>query len=207
MELAAGEKDRRSAALHIRLRGRGTAAADGQETDLRIAAVFNEEGHVIVVRAVVILTHGDDDVHEQVVELVFEILGEQPLELREEHAPAAEGIFGDDVQHLIEQRAALELIHTGLHPGRIVAVVLAGEVALVDPVGKVEQILALRDRNGSHIVNDPVDIRHDLRDRPGIVRQKLAEEGLDKAASNRLEHIGRETVRTAILREIVDRLG
>ena len=55
-------------------------------------------------------------VHEQVVELALEIFGEQALELREQHAAAAERVSGNDVEHLIEQRAALELVDAGLHP-------------------------------------------------------------------------------------------
>ena len=132
------------------LRNGGAAAGDRQETHLRTAAL-EQDGLVIVVGAVVVHAHGDDDLHEQVVELALEIAGEQALELREQHAAAAERVFGNDVEHLIEQRAALELVDAGLHPGGIIAVVLTGEVALVDPVGKVEQVLAVRDRDGGQI--------------------------------------------------------
>ena len=152
-ELAAGEEHRRGAALYVRLRSRCAAAGDGQEAHLRIAAL-EQNGLVVVVGAVVVHAHGDDDLHEQVVELALEIAGEQALELREEHAAAAERISGNDVEHLIEQRAALELVDAGLHPSGIIAVVLTGEVALIDPVGKVEQVLAVRDRDGGHVVND-----------------------------------------------------
>ena len=125
---------------------------------------------------------------------------------REQHAAAAERISGDDVEHLIEQCAALELVDAGPHPSGIIAVVLTGEVALIDPVGKVEQVLAVRDRDGGHIVNDLVDVRHDLRDRPGVVRQVFTEEGLDEVARDRLEHIGREAEFPGILGQVVDHI-
>ena len=206
-ELTAGQEHRGSVTLHIYLRTGSAASGDRQEADLRIPAVRNEEGHVVVVRAVAVHAHGDDDLYEQVVELALEIPGEQALELREQHAAAAKGISGDDIEHLIEQCAALELVDAGLHPCGVVAVVLAGEIALVDPVGEVEQVVALGDRDGRHVVNDLVDVRDDLRDRPCVVRQELTEEGLDEAARDRLEHVGRKAVRAAVFREIVDRLG
>ena len=204
-ELAAGEEHRRGAALYVRLRNGGAAAGDRQETHLR-TATLEQDGLVIVVGAVVVHAHGDDDLHEQVVELALEIAGEQALELREQHAAAAERVSGNDVEHLIEQCAALELVDAGLHPSGIIAVVLAGEVALIDPVGKVEQVLAVRDRDGGHVVNDLVDVRHDLRDRPGVIRQILAEEGLDEVARDRLEHIGREAEFPGILGQVIDHM-
>ena len=204
-ELAAGQEHRGSVTLHIRLRSRCVAAGDGQEAHLRIAAL-EQNGLVVVVGAVVVHAHGDDDLHEQVVELALEVLGEQALELREQHAAAAERVLGDDVKHLIEQCAALELVDARLHPCGVVAVILTGEVAAIDPVGEVEQVVALGDRDGRHVVNDLVDVRDDLCDRPRVVRQVFAEEGLDEVTRDRLEHSGREAEFPGILGQVVDHI-
>lgn len=74
----------------------------------------------------------------------------------------------DDGKELIDNFARLDLVKSDLYPVGVVAVVLTAEVALVDVVCNVEEVLVLGDGD----VDDVGDDRLNILDYPGVIQSE-----------------------------------